>query len=84
MPARTPAKIDVGGVKVTQEEIRSAIDVLSSSTWIMVRQPLTSAGHPLAGANYLDVAREQRRVDGDRTVSTKIAFIHALERLLVG
>ena len=36
MPARTPAKIDVGGVEVTPEEIRSAIDVLTSSTWVMV------------------------------------------------
>lgn len=76
--------IQVGGIAVTSEQVQSAIDILTSASGIMVRRPLARAQHLLAECRYHDVATEQRELNGDKKVQTKIAFVAALRRLSPG
>ena len=43
-----PAKVDVGGIAVTKEEIHAAIAHLNEDKSTAVKQPLKKKGHPLA------------------------------------
>ena len=85
MPPRvrkTPAAtVAVGGVETDTATIKSAIDVLTASSGIMVKQPLARAGNPLADCDYHAVANEQRQIDATPGAQTKPTFIRALERL---
>jgi hypothetical protein len=79
-----PTTIDVGGIAVTPDEISQAIDILTSAPGIMVKQPLFRAQHPLAEADYHQIASEQRGIDHTPKAQTKPAFIAALARLAAG
>jgi hypothetical protein len=76
--------VDVGGVAFSAEDVRTAIDILTSAGGVMVKQPLARAGNPLAAVDYHEVAAGQRKLDGDPRAHTKIAFIRALARSLSG
>lgn len=87
MPPRKRAQSttsDVGGVLISVEQIELAIEILTSSSGIMVRQPLARVNHPLAAADYHAVAAEQRQIDETPKAKTKAAFIAALVRLAAG
>lgn len=83
-PCKSVSAVTVGGVEVTAEEVAEAIRILRSARGIMVRQPLAKANHRLADADYHAVPNEQRELDGDKKVQTKVAFVAALRRLSAG
>lgn len=79
--------VAIGGRTVTTEAADAALAVLRSAPGMMVRQPLTRAGSPLASCDYHAAARPfldpamaptGRRGAGGRQL-TKTAFMAALE-----
>jgi hypothetical protein len=85
----------IGGVTLTMADIRTALNILRSSTGIMVRQPLARAGHPLARAAagwYHPFSKEEIKSFPEIAIDpqthrkpaghVKIAVIHRLERML--
>lgn len=85
----------VGGIVLTLADAQSALKVLAEDSYIMVRQPLVRAGHPLAGAAagwYHEVAKAELKVYPECGTAagshkkaadhTKRAVIHWLERIL--
>lgn len=72
--------VEVGGVRATSAQIREAVQILTASAGIMVKQPLAKAGNPLAECEYHSLANEQRQIEGTAS-QTKPASIRALERL---
>jgi hypothetical protein len=85
----------VGGITLTLADVRRAIDILKAARGIMVRQPLASAGHPLANAAkgwYHQFAAEELalfpelRIDPQTHVKpaghVKLAVLHRFERML--
>ncbi len=45
---------------------------------------MVKANHPLAETDYHLVVKDQRSIDGDTKLNTKMAFIAALIRLATG
>lgn len=56
-PGPGKAKVEVGGVPVSHEEIGSAIGILNKDKSTAVKQPLAKAGHPLAAMDYHGVSK---------------------------
>jgi hypothetical protein len=56
-PGPSKAKVEVGGVPVSHEEIGSAIGILNKDQSTAVKQPLAKAGHPLASMDYHGVSK---------------------------
>lgn len=52
------AKVSVGGIAVTKEEIHQALEILNSDKSTAVKQPLKAKGHPLAAMDYHGVSKE--------------------------
>ena len=81
----------IGGVPVTREQAESALDVLRSSSGMMVRQPLQRAGNPLAYCDYHAAAAPYRLHASEVPAAgrgaagrhlTKPAFVIAVESVL--
>lgn len=90
-----PEKHVIGGVTLTLPEIYEAISILQSAKGIMVHQPLSRAGHPLANAEkgwYHPFSKEERKAYPVLEVDpqthqkpadhVKRAVLHRLQRML--
>jgi hypothetical protein len=84
----------IGGVTVHVTKIREALAILRESPGVMIRQPLSRAGNPLAAMDYHAVAAAEREqfpglvlppgTHKTPTPHEKTAVIHYLERILAG
>jgi hypothetical protein len=54
-----PAKVDVGGVPATKDDIQSAISHLNAAKSTNVKGPLKSKGHPLADMDYMGISKAE-------------------------
>jgi hypothetical protein len=94
-PRAAAESFEVGGVILTLADIRQAIEILRRSRGIMVKQPLASAGHPLARAAagwYHPFSRQEiadfpeiaidPQTNKKPAGHVKIGVIHRLERML--
>lgn len=85
-------RLNIGGTFYWDGDVRAALGILVDAPGVMVRQPLASAGNPLAGMDYHAIARAEvaafpdlRMAPGTRNKPTphvKTAVIHYLERVL--
>jgi hypothetical protein len=82
----------IGGVTVTPEQAHSALEILRSSSGMMIRQPLQRAGHPLAACDYHAASAPFRARPEDLPAAgrgaagrhlTKPAFVIAVEVALL-
>lgn len=74
--------VTVGGVEVSPEDAVAALEILTASPGIMVKQPLLRAGNPLSECDYHGFANEVRESDPELAkLNTKPAFMAGLARL---
>lgn len=83
-----PAKVSVGGVSVTHDEIKSAIHHLNEAKSTNVKTPLKVKGHPLANMDYMAVSKAELKAHPELKVSpgskqkhvgqVKLAVLHHL------
>lgn len=82
------AKVEVGGVPVTHDEIHKAMEILHADKSTAVKQPLKAKGHPLAAMDYHGVAKDELKAHPELKVEkgskqahvgqVKIAVLHHL------
>lgn len=82
----------IGEVTVPEPAARDALTVLREAPGVMIRQPLSRAGNPLAAMDYHAVARGERELFPSLVLEPgthrtpvpheKTAVIHYLERVL--
>lgn len=53
-----PAKVNIAGVHVTHEQVKSAIAHLEAAKSTNVKGPLKSKGHPLADMDYMSLSKQ--------------------------
>lgn len=88
-PGHEPGKVDVGGVAVTKDEIKSAIAHLQAAQSTNVKGPLKSKGHPLAAMDYMGISKAELAKHPELKVSAgtkqkhvgqvKLAVLHHLQ-----
>jgi hypothetical protein len=92
-----PARFDVGGMVLSAEQVRAAVDALKAAPGNRVLPAFANAGHPLAGAGktwYLGFAAEVMRqypetrvprgghYPGGHFGKVKSALVYGLEKML--
>jgi hypothetical protein len=86
MPTAKPKvpQVTVAGTKYALSDVEAAIEVLENAAGIMVKQPLTKAGNPLAAMDYHGLATSYRVAlpEKDRKINTKPAVLAALRDLV--
>ena len=88
-PGHEPGKVDVGGVAVTKDEIKSAIAHLQAAQSTNVKGPLKSKGHPLQNMDYMGISKAELAAHPELKVSAgtkqkhvgqvKLAVLHHLQ-----
>jgi hypothetical protein len=83
--------LNIGGVATTDATVLDALSVLREAPGVMVKQPLSRTGNPLAAMDYHTIARTERALfpelvlprgtRGTPTPHEKTAVIHHLERV---
>jgi hypothetical protein len=86
MPTAKPKdpQVTVAGEKFALADVEAAIEILENAAGIMVKQPLSRAGNPLAGMDYHAVANAHRASlpEAERKIQMKPAVIAALRDLV--